>query len=73
MVSCHTPMNNLTYCGLNPIEKVGDFLTTSNYGLPQNWIFLAFGIGMILLWGFIVMRVQDKKLMIRNSEQRSKK
>lgn len=58
---CSIPMNNLTYCGLDSVEKVGYFLTKSNYGLPPNWIFLAFGFGMILLYGYICMKVVDKK------------
>lgn len=55
--NCNIAFNNETYCGMNPIEKGIDFLTTSNYGLLPNWVILLGGISIIFLWCFILYKI----------------
>ena len=54
---CSVSMNNLTYCDLNPVEKVIDVMTTSNYGLPPNWVFMLGGISIIILWCLFLNKI----------------
>lgn len=62
---CSIPMNNYTYCYMNPIQQINYQLNSYTPIGIKLWILMALGIGIVFLWSLTIGRkmFEDKKEM----------